>query len=179
MRKITESQITKPDVKAVFRTAVNARKTPTGVGRFIKSLRKPEIDLAELQRAWADDGYPDDTQDINALLLAHGFSKPEIKKIFVKVFGEDPDSEEGYEDPAEGSPSIMKLAEYVKKHGIEAEVIAFLQKEYGFTESQMFSGKLVVEDIREIFTAIVHENRSGRAELVRDYENTQLGRSKK
>jgi len=178
MRKLFEVQLNRADTKAIFKKAVSDRNTPKGPAKYIKSLRKPTIDAAELQKAWADAGFPDDTRDIEGLLLAHGFSKPEVKKIFVQVFGEDPTKKGEFDEP-ETSPAVQKIADYARQNGLEKDLIAFLEKEYGFTESVHFHGKAVVEDIREIFTSIVKEERLGRAELVKEHENTQLGRSKK
>lgn len=173
------SEINRADVKSIFKAATDARNTPTGVGKYIKSLRKPTIDVAELQKAWADAKFPDDTQDISALLLAHGFSKSEVKKVFAQVFGEDPDQESGHSAPPPASNAILKLAEYAKKNGLDKDLLAFLEQEYGIKESEEYTGKLVVEEIRDIFTAIVKEERSGRAELMKQHEQNQLGRSKK
>lgn len=180
MRKnISEEEINRADVKSILKTAADSRNKPSGLGKYIKSLRKKTIDVADLQKAWADAQFPDDTRDIESLLLAHGFSKSEIKKVFVQVFGEDPDDEEGYGEPPEKSDTILKLAEYAKKNGLDKDLLAFLQQEYGFNESSVFAGKMVVEQIRDVFAAIVKEERSGRAELVKQHEQTQLGRSKK
>lgn len=179
MRKITEAEINRADVKSIFKTATDNRNSPSGLGKYIKSLRKPTIDVAELQKAWADAKYPDDTQDIESLLLAHGFSKSEIKKVFAQVFGEDPDSETGHNAPPPASETIMKLADFAKKNGLDKDLIAFMEQEYGFKESYQNHGKIMVEQIRDIFTKIVKEERSGRAELVKQHEQTQLGRSKK
>jgi hypothetical protein len=174
MRNITETEINKADIKALFKNASELRSKPTGLGRVFKSLRKDAIDVSDLQQAWAEAGYPDDTQDIGAILVAHGFKDKEIDKVFSNVFGE---GEGDYEEPTQSS-AIQKIADYAKKTGIDQEILKFLQQEYNLNESR-YSGKAVVEDIRQIFTRIVQEERLARHDLIRTHEQTQLGRPKK
>lgn len=170
------SEISKADAKAVFRDAAKTRANPTGMSRFLPGLKKDKIEVTDLQKAWASAGFPDDTRDISNILLKHGFDKKEVKKIFDNVFGAD---ENGETDAPTSSPTITKIAEYAKKNGIDKELAAFMKDEYQFQESYEVSKKLVVEDIRQIFTAIVQEERTARVGLLREYENEQLGRRKK
>lgn len=176
MPNITENQISHADVKAIFKSAVDLRDNPTGIGKYIKGLRKDKIDINDLQQAWKDDSFPDDTRDIAAILKGHGFSDKEIKKVFGEVFDVNDDDE--IEIPG-ATESIMQIVAYVKKYGMEQELISFLEKEYGFKESYSYPDKAMIEDVRNIFAAIVKEERSGRAKLMKTYEQTQLGRTKK
>ena len=176
MPNITENQISGADVKAIFKSAVNLRDNPTGIEKYIKGLRKDKIDINDLQQAWKDDNFPDDTRDIAAILKGHGFSDKEINKVFGDVF--DVDDEGEFEIPG-ATESIMQIVAYVKKYGMEQELLSFLEKEYGFKESYSYPDKAMVEDVRNIFAAIVKEERSGRAKLMKTYEQTQLGRTRK
>lgn len=175
MRNITEEQVSSADVNAIFKGAVNLRDKPTGLAKYVKGLRKNKIDINDLQQAWKDDSFPDDTRDIAAILIGHGFSKKEINKIFNLVFGVD---DEDVTVPG-ASESVIQIAEYARKYGMEKELIAFLEREYGFKESYSYPEKAMVEDVRNIFAAIVKEERSERAKLMKTYEQTQLGRTKK
>ena len=173
--KFNEGQINPADAKEVFKVASNLRATPTGLGKVFKGLRKDKIDVSDLQKAWKDEGYPDDTRDLAAILKGHGFNPKEINKVFSQVFGTESSDEAG--DVA--SPTIQKIADYAKKTGLVEPLKSFLQKEYGFTESYSYEGKAVIEDVRQIFNAIIHEERTGRASLIRTQEQTLLGRTKK
>jgi len=172
-----EAQLSSADAKDVFKKAGDLKNKPSGLGRIFKGLRKDKIDVSDLQKSWADEGYPDDTRDIYAILTNHGFNKKEINKVFSSVFGKQRGSDE-YAEPTQ-SPVIQKIAKYAKDNGIAEELKAFMASEYGFKESVESYGKAVVEDIREIFTAIVNEERSDRSILIRNYQQTSLGRTKK
>jgi len=173
MRKIIEAQINPADVKAIFKTATDLRANPTGFSRLLK---KDKIDINDLQQAWKDDGFPDDTRDIEAILRNAGFSQKEINKVFAEIFGKD--DTDKYKKPA-ASEAIAKIAQYAKETGIDKEIIAFLQKEYGFKESTVFDGKLVIEDIRKLFTRIVQEERADLSAKRREQEHKTIGRNRK
>ena len=179
MKKINEDQLNTADVKAILKTAADYRSNPRGLGKVFKSLRKDKIELSDLQSSWADARYPDDTRDIKALLLSHGFSEDEIRKVFTQVFGAQDDDGDGEPDIPQQSATLNKMVAYAKKNDLTQDLIDFMQKEYGFKESVNYGDKLVVEDIREIFTRIVQEERLGRAELIRQEDKSQLGRTKK
>jgi hypothetical protein len=181
--ELTEAEMNRADVKSILTGASDLRNKPSGLGKIFKGLRKDKIDVNDLQKAWKEEGFPDDTEDIKNILLGHGFSEKEINKVFGDVFGKNKDDE--YEEPV-ASPTIRKIADYAKKNGIEDELKAFMQKEFGeqlgITQPQKkgwFGKKAVVEDIRQIFTEIVHEERLSRAELIKRQEKTQLGRTRK
>ena len=175
MRNINESQINAPDVKAIFKGVTDLRNNPTGFGRMFKRLRKDKIELSDLQQAWKEDGFSDDTRDINRILLANGFDKAEIKKVFAEVFGKS-DTEAGYEAPV-ASPIINKIAEYAKKNGLTDSLIAFMEQE--FADELGTGKKATTEDIRHIFTRILEEDRPNRHLLIKEQEKTQFGRKRK
>lgn len=179
-KNINEDRINRADVKALFKTAIDVNNNapePTGYKKYFKSLQKPKIDITDLQKAWRDANYPLDTDRIHQLLLDQGFNDPEIKKVFTQVFGNDPDDEDSHDVP-EQSDTTMRLARYIKKNGLDKEILQFLKQEFDFKESYKID-KLVIEDVRQIFTEIVKEERFGRVELIRQHEQIQLGRSKK
>lgn len=177
MRDISESQINTADVKALFKDAVSMRNTPTGLGKVFKGLRKDTIDINDLQQAWKDDGFPDDITDIARILKDHGFSVSEVNKVFSNVLGGSNDGEE-FDAPV-ASATIQKVADYINKKELTNEIIEFMKREYQFNESMFYPNKVVVEDIRQIFSAIVHEERSARTELIKKNDINQLGRGKK
>ncbi len=176
--KITESELTRADANAVFKGAVQLRNKPSGFGRVFKSLRQPQLSLDDLQQSWKEDNYSDDTADIKRILLDHGFKKQEINKVFAEVFGQDDDSTDDHNEPM-SSPAVQELANFIIKSGLTGEIKQFLEAEYKFTESVRFPKKAVIEEIRQIFTKIVNEERHGREELIRTQEKTQLGRTRK
>lgn len=184
---LNEDQISKADAKALLKTAVDLRDNQ-GIRGSIPGLRKDKLDIGDLQKAWAKSGFPDDTRDISAILKKQfGFSDREIEKVFDKVFGKDDEDDEEYSTPA-ASPQLQKLADYTKEHGLADEVIAFMTEEYGeelgVTQKpsffqKHFGKKAVAEEVRQIFTEILEEQREDRTTLIRQQEQTQLGRSKK
>ena len=74
--------------------------------------------------------------------------------------------------------AIYKIAQYAKKNKIIQDLLSFLENEYGFKESVQ-TNKMMIEDIRQLFIAIAGEERSGRAELIKQQDKAQLGRTKK
>jgi len=177
MRNINEAQINNADVKALFRDAVSVRNTPTGLGKISSRFRKEKIDIADLQQAWKDDGFSDDVADIERILKDHGFSTKEVKKVFANVLGSSNGGDDA--DTPVASATIQKIANYAKTAGIDKEIIEFMRREYNFNESTFYSGKAVIEDVRKIFSEIVHEERSNRADLIKKYNMDNLGRNKK
>ena len=177
MSKLTESQLNPADTKAIFKSAADLRNTPTGVARLFKGLRKDKIDVNDIMQEWLAQGRPDDTRDISKLLSQKfGFNDKEINKVFSKVFGQDKDT--GQAEQPVASPTIQKLADYMKKNGLADEMKAFMQEEFG-QELGLKENKMMYEDIRRVFMHIVQEERSDRFEFIRQLEQTQLGRTKK
>ena len=66
-----------------------------------------------------------------------------------------------------------------KKNNFDKELIKFMEREFGFNESYTYQSKLVIEDIRQIFTEIIKEERTDRIELIRQQDNNRLGRKRK
>jgi hypothetical protein len=176
MRKLTEAGVSPPDVKAIFKGATDLRNNPSGLGKMFKSLRKDKIELSDLQQAWKNDGFSDDTRDIKRILdKQFGFSDSEINKVFAEVFGKS-DTEAGYEEPV-ASPVINKIAEYAKNNGLTDSLIAFMEQEFG--KELGLGKKATTEDIRHIFTRILGEDRPNRHLLIKEQEKTQFGRKRK
>ena len=181
MRNIKEEQITSADAKAILNKAAEFRNTPSGLGKMFKGLRKDKIDVSDLQNAWKNhtpNPYPDDTEDITAILKDQGFSDKEIKKVYTEVFGADEDDKDSPGDPV-ASATIQKIANYAIQNNIKDDLILFLEKQYEFKESVLYNGKLVIEDIRQVFTRIVDEDRTERPKLLKDLDRQQLGRTRK
>lgn len=178
MRKINEAEVSKHDLKAIFNIAADLRDKPQSKwDKFLRKSAKDKIEVSDLQQAWQEAGYPDDIRDIESILKDFGFDKKEINKVFASAFGAGEEGKE-YSSPL-ASLAITKIAEYAKEAGLTQDLIAFMQKTYGFNESQQFEGKAVVEDVRKIFTAIVQEERYALPEMKRQAEIKQLGRNKK
>jgi hypothetical protein len=175
MSKINESEVNPADVKAVFKAAAGSRENQGILANVSKRFRKDSVDVKDLQQAWKEEGFPDDLRDIERILKDHGFDKKEINKVFSQVFGQEG---KGYETPV-ASPTIQKIADFAKENGIEQALISFLEQEYGIAESHAFDGKALVENIRDIFTAIVSEERTARPKLIKTQDKTQLGRNRK
>lgn len=180
---LTEEQLNNADIKSILKTAAKNRENP-GFGRSIPGFRKDKVNVGDLQKAWADAGYPDDTRDISAILKKQfGFSDREIEKVYSGVFG---DYDKGEELPS-ATPALQNLADYAKENGLTDDVIAFMKQEFGeelgLTKQNFFQKhfgkKAVAEEVRQIFTEIVSEQREDRFTLIRQQEQTQLGRSKK
>jgi hypothetical protein len=173
--KITEAQLSNADTKAVFKTA--DKLANSGISKFTRAFKK-KVDISDLQKAWQEAGYPDDTRDIGVILKDHGFSPKEINKVFSGVFGQQDSGNSKSAEPTQ-SPVIQKIAKYAIDNGIAEELKTFLAQEYGFKESTSLYGKAMVENVRDIFTEIVKEERNGRQHLIKEYEQTHLGRIKK
>jgi hypothetical protein len=202
--QVAESQINTPDVKAVLKGVSDLRANPSILGK-LPGLRKDKINISDLQKAWADGDtengipqYSDDTRDIKYILSRKfGYSSAEIDKVFAQVFGRGSGGQP--EEPAQ-SAAIQRFAEYSKKNGIDNEIIAFMQREFskelgldagndtksssishrvGNKIGSLFKRKAVAEEVRDIFTAIVNEERSDQPILARQFQQTHLGRIKK
>ena len=175
-RNVYEAEVNKSDVNGIFKLAASLRDEPQGkISKFFRRQAKDKVDVADLQQAWQKEGYPDDIRDIEHILKSFGFGDDEIHKVFARAFGDDDNGD--YNTP-EASPAIMKIAQYAKKAGIDKDLIAFMQREYGFKESTEFSGKVMIEDVRRIFAEIVNEERSALPKMIMDAEKTTLGRNR-
>jgi len=188
---ISESLITTADAKALLQGAAKLRSKPTLGGRIFKGLQKDKIEVNDLQQAWKEAGFPDDTRDIAAILKDQfGFSEDEIEKVFSNVFDSDDEDEDNDNEPV-ASPAIQGMVDHINELGLTDEVKKFMEKEFGqelglqdnpgmFSKLKKFFGKkAVAEDVRYIFTAIIQEERKDRFAILRQQEQTHLGRSKK
>jgi len=182
MTNLSESQISPADAKAVLSAAAELKNKPTGLGKVFKGLRKDKIDVNDLQQAWKDAGFPDDTRDLHAILKNQGFGDNEINKVFSTVFG----GEEDKPDQPMGTQAVQKIAEYAQRAGIVDELKSFMAQEFGEElgiaqpkKRGWFGRKAVTEEVREIFTKIVQEERTDRLQLIKQQEQTNLGRTRK
>ncbi|HEY6436682.1 MAG TPA: hypothetical protein VIY47_08830 [Ignavibacteriaceae bacterium] len=146
-----------------------------------------------MQKAWRDAKFPSDTDDIYRILVKHGFSDKEIKRVFDQVLGGDSQEQAKQAKQANQkvTPAVKKIAAYIKKAGLTDDIKEFMREVFGeelgltkkpgmFDKVKKFFGKkAVAEDIRAIFTAIVKEERTGRVGLLRSYDRAHLGRNKK
>ncbi|HEY6435497.1 MAG TPA: hypothetical protein VIY47_02830 [Ignavibacteriaceae bacterium] len=180
---INEATINKADINAIFKDAT-AMRNRYGVGRFL-GLAKDKIKVEDLQQAWAKgldpkgrDAYSDDTRDIKRILQKFGFGDKEINKIFAQVFKTDDSGEYDDERDAPGaSAEVQKVANFAKKHDLTDALISFLEGEFG--KELGIKQKAMFEEVRQIFMAIVKEERTERARLIKEEERTLLGRTRK
>lgn len=179
MRNITETEVNKGDVAEIFKQA-------TSSFRPLRNAIKGKVSVNDLQKEWASAGYPSDTYDISQILKKNGYGKNEIKKVFSKVFGETDDGD--HRDPG-ASAAIQKIADYCKANGMADDVKAFMQKEFGKELNAepgmmgkikgMFGKKSTVEEVRQIFTEIIKEERSEYLNIIKEEDKNRLGRTKK
>ena len=161
------------------------------------SHRNSSIDIGSLQKAWASEGYPNDTGDIARILAKFGFDEQAIESAFVNVLGNDydTDDEQEQDDTIQPSDAVLKIADYIKRAGLTDEIVAFMQENFGkelTTEPKqgifkramnygknLFKRKATAEDVRQIFANILKEERRGLSGILRKEEQKQLGRNKK
>ncbi len=182
---LAEAIINRADAEAIFKDAAYLRSKPTGLGKVFKGLRKDKIDVDDLRQAWANglegdgsDGYSDDTNDIKRILLKFGFGEKEINKVFGQVFRTKDGDYDDVSDAPAGSPAVQKVADLAKQYGLTKQLRAFLEQEFA-DELGLDKRKAMSEDVRQIFTAIVQEERTARLTLLKQQEQTQLGRTRK
>jgi hypothetical protein len=185
--ELSEAAVSRSDVKHIFQTASKERS-----GIKSRLLRRDKISVNDLQQAWKEAGFPDDTRDISHILKDQGFGDNEIKKVFAKTFGG-----EG-EEPSEpvASPAVQKIADIAIERGYAQDLIRFMEKEFkdelgvssgwGYELGKAtrglvkgMTGKATSEDVRQIFEYIVLEERTERTRLIKEQEQTNLGRNRK
>ena len=169
MRKITEGLLNKHDVQDVLKKAAEVK--PPVKSWFGKSKG---LQFSDIQKAWATAGYPDDSRKIAHVLKSLGFERKEINKVFRDVF----DTRYGAHDTGNSS-IVSKLAEYIKANGYAEEIATFLEHQYDIEESYSYDGKVVVEQVREVFQKILSEERTGLPKMQREFEQQSLGRQRK
>lgn len=163
MRKlmsIIESQMDPADVRVVFKTAADLRSNPGLVTKFAGRGQDP-VKISDLMQAFQDAGYPTDTRDLAHILTNFKFSKSDIKKVFATVFGKG-------EEQSSANPAVVKLAGYIKQHGMSKDIITFMQREYPeFKNKERMSGligeaiwRATPADVMQVFDAIISETTS-------------------
>jgi hypothetical protein len=182
---LTESIINRADAEEIFKDAAYLRSKPTGLGKIFKGLRKDTVSVEDLRQVWANglegdgsDGYSNDTNDIKRILLKFGFGEKEINKVFAQVFNTDDGDYDEITDAPAGSPAVQKVADLAKEYGLSKQLRAFLEQEFS-DELGLDKRKAMSEDVRQIFTFMVQEERTELARLIHEQEQRQLGRTRK
>jgi hypothetical protein len=167
---------------------------------------KDNINLSDLQVAWKESSFSNDTTDLGHILYSFGFDTNEINKVFEQVLGDrDIKESEDLDEAKALSPALSNIADIVKKRGFQDEIIAFMEKEFPddikpkepkepkepdqekpgmFSKAvnfgkKMFRRKPTTEDIRQIFIAILNEDRTIRQRLIKEQDQKLLGRTRK
>ena len=184
---LTEQALDKDDIRDVF---IQASKP---------GFSRKRVDIKDLQQAWKDMGYTDDSEKIVRILKSFGYDDDARNKVFSTVFGSgESDRDSGESNSGSASKAIDIIMDHVNKSGLKKDLIAFMQKEYGEELSKeeepedrgwlgkaadlgkkIFGRKVTTEEVRQIFSAIVLEKRTMHKEVIREYEYNSLGRNKK
>lgn len=175
MEKLSEGYVSKFDVEDTLKAA--AELNPERNSWYKGGLKKRQkVSLPDLQKAWALDGYPEDSKKIAAILKSFGYSSGEIRKVYSTVF----DTKYGRYD-TENSPAVTKMASFIMKYDYTAEVLHYLEGQYGFggDDDNEENDKAVTEQVREIFERILREERNGLPQLQKEFEKQSLGRHRK
>jgi hypothetical protein len=192
---LTEQALDKDDIRDIF---IQVSKP---------GFSRKRVDIKDLQQAWKDTGYTDDSEKIVRILKSFGYDSDARDKVFSTVFGRgenDRDSSES--NSGSVSKAIDIIMDHVNKSGLKKDLIAFMQKEYGEELSKeeepgwldkaagagermfgraadlgkkIFGRKVTTEEVKQIFTAIVLEKRTMQNEVIREHEYNSLGRNKK
>lgn len=172
---VTESEITGPEINAIFKSAVELRNKPKSKWEFFKKDKQP-VSIEDLKREYEKE-RPDDLRDIKLMLKNMGYDEKEINKVLGDVFGQD---DEGEHNTPAASPTILKIAKYVKDNNMAEDIITFMRREYPdvFKESVM-PKKVMIRDIERIFEGIVKEDRNGITKIKQVHEYNRLGRNRK
>ena len=185
---VTESRIDKDEVSSIFRNAYSIQGNSYSVKSSTRTkLNKDKLEIADLQQAWKEAGYPSDTSDLEHILSEFGFGSSEIDKIFTQVlgssYGGDVESTESNTNTA-----IDNIIEYITKNGMQDEIKSFMKQNFSAELdppkkqgmfSKIFGRKAVAEEIREIFTSILTQERTTRNKLIQEQNIQLLGRRKK
>lgn len=194
---LNEAQISKNDADRIFKNVAQSREHG-----FLKAGK---IDINDLQKAWKKSGFSLDTNDIGRILHSAGYDEHEINGVFDQVLGDDDydyndetdDQDDDVKDTSsKPSPAVIKIADYIKKHNLQDEIIAFMEQEFGDEltvqepdrglvgkamnwAKNKFGRKATVEDVRQIFSAMVLKERSMLNTRIKEQQQIFLGRSKK
>lgn len=148
---VFESLITSADAKEVFKDASKLRNNPTGLGKLFRNPTKKAVEFSDLHNEWKNQGFPDDTRDIEKILTKFGFSNKDINKIFSGVFGK---SGSTHAEPV-ASPVVQKIANYAIKADLKDELKQFMQEEFG-EELGLKPKKFSFNDIKKVFKESVN-----------------------
>lgn len=173
---LQESVINRSDINSIFSDAVYLRSKPTGLSRLFKGLRKEQIGVEDLQQAWSEAGHPNDTRDISRILLKFGFDENEIKKVFGQVFKTDNTEYDDEIDAPRSSEAVQKVANFAIKNGLQKNMIDFLEQEFG---KELGLKEVTNEEVHQIFKAMMQEERTARARLIKEEDKNLLGRTRK
>lgn len=187
---LMEATASRDEIEQIFRDAIGLQAR--------SSLKKSNIDIDDLHKVWKAAHFPGDTDKIGRILYSQGFDGQTIDRVFSDVLGDEYESDNSDKDNTKPSPALAKIIDYVKQNGYQKELIAFMQEKFGdeltaepeqekpgmFKRAanfgkKMFGRKVTTEEVRKIFTAILREERTERHRLIREIEQSQLGRSKK
>lgn len=191
---LTEERINSDQAKKIFQGVIDNKE----YGR----LKNKNLTINDLQKVWKDRGFPLDTQDIGDILKRVGFGDKEIHRVFDSVMGGNADynQDDDQDIPKKPSPAVLKIAEYIQKNGLRDEIMAYMEQEFGeelkptaptekdpglvgkamnWAKNKFGKKQATVEEVREIFTAMVLEERTMRDECIKQVETTLLGRSRK
>jgi hypothetical protein len=179
-QSVNEAQISDADVRAIMQTASDMRGKKS-IGNVFKS----SVSKEDLLNAWVQARRPDDTKDIEDLLKDRfKFSDKEIQKTFSRVFGQSSDGD-SYEEPTQ-SAALTKLMAYIKSSDLSADVVKFIEKEFGEELGirkqgmmdkfgKMFAKKATTEEVLEVFDVVVKESVLSR----QNTDLTTFGRQRK
>jgi len=197
---VNESRIDRNETKAILQSIID--------NKSYGKLKNKNITLQDLQKAWKDTGFSNNTQNIGDLLKKYGFGDTEIHRVFNNILGGNSDYDEDEDEnapPLKPNPQVIEFAKYIKTHGYTDAVIEYLKTEFSDEvnppqssapheepETQGFLGKAMnwaknkfgkktatVEEVRHIFTAMLLEDRTMQQEYINEIEKQLLGRSRK
>jgi uncharacterized protein YbbK (DUF523 family) len=176
-KSLTETDLSTRQINNLFQTT--SQVDPKGrIFGNIKSKfsgnKTPKPTVQSLQQEWARAGYPENSEDLTKILRQAGYRNSEVDKIFKEVFNTGKDQSQ-----QASSKAVTDIAEYIKQNNLTDEILKFMSETYGFKESYSYTGKVMVAEVKEIFTKIVNEEGLGRQQQIRSFERTNLGRTRK
>jgi hypothetical protein len=168
------------------------------------SKTNDKLNIDDLRKAWEQAGRPTDSGDISSILHKFGFSEDQIHRVFYEVWGDDYDGNDNEsvideeQESSEPSQAVIKIAEYIKKHNLQDEIIAYMQQEFGDELNQqepaqqkgwigkamafgkkMFGKKTTTEEVRQIFTKILLHEQIELPMRIKEQQKKTFGRNKK
>jgi len=169
------ADLTSTEINSIFNIAAKSREPNTKNKRIINN-NKPVIPVDQLVKKWKTSGYPPNGADISEILSSAGFDDDEIRNIYDKA-GLNGNTKSSDQQPQQGqqnqntqsttSDAADKVASYIKKENMTDDVINFMKTTYGFSES-------IFKD-----EPLLHEHRENLPVISRNFEITNLGRTRK